>query len=73
MTNPETILKPKWCFEFYLGTKRNPTYIRSGCVGADTRDEAVTMIRTACLAESNTRGARLLVIPTRLTWPHIVS
>ncbi len=73
MTKPETILKPKWCFEFYLGTKRNPTYIRSGFVGADTRDEAVTMIRTACLYESNMRGARLLVTPTSFTWPHIVS
>ena len=73
MTNPETILKPKWCFDFYLGTKCNPTDIRSGCVGADTRDEAITMIRAACPEESNTRGACLRVTHTRLTWPHIVS
>ena len=73
MTNPETILKPKWGFDFYLGTKRNPTYIRSGCVGADTRDEAVNMIRAACPEESNTPGACLRVTHTRLTWPHIVS
>ena len=73
MTNPETILKPKWCFDFYLGTKRNPTDIRSGCVGADTRDEAINMIHTACPDESNTRGASLRITPTKLTWPHIVS
>ena len=73
MTKQETILKPKWCFDFYLGTKRNPTDIRSGCVGADTRDEAIAMIRAACPEESNTRGACLRVTHTRLTWPHIVS
>lgn len=73
MTNTETILKPKWVFEFYLGTKRNPTYIRTGCVGADTCDEALTMIRTACPYELSMTGGRLRITNTKLKWPHIVS
>ena len=73
MTNPETILKPKWCFDFYLGTKSNPTDIRSGCVGADSRDEAESMIRCHCVDENADDHAHLKITKTRLTWPHIVS
>jgi hypothetical protein len=73
MTNPETILKPKWCFDFYFGTKSNPTNIRSGCVGADNKEEAERMIRAACVEEHHDLSLRLRIKPTRFTWPHIVS
>jgi hypothetical protein len=63
----------KWYFEWFYGSRSNPTIIRSGCCGADNPVQARTMIREACPAEAADWDARLWVEETRLTWPRIVS
>lgn len=64
----------KWGFDFYYGAGSSRTDIRSGCVGAQTRDEAEARIRAACPLEIADSRARLAVyICKGQTWPSIVS
>lgn len=63
----------KWCFDWFLGSSSNPTDVRSGCCGADSRSEAESMIRAACPAESRDSRLSLRIFPSRMKWPRMVS
>jgi hypothetical protein len=64
----------KWGFDFYFGSGSSRTDIRSGCVGADTRDEAEQMVRKACPDEARDYRLSLAIYSGgKQTWPRIVS
>lgn len=76
---PEFIVKDgvaeKWLFDFnFGGSLESRTEVRSGCVGAETREEAEDMIRRACPAESFDDRLRLSIVSDGLLdWPRRVS
>lgn len=71
--DPTPTWAPKWGFDFFYGSPSNPMDIRSGCVGADTRDEAYQMVRKACPVEASDPRASLKVCSTKQRWPRVVS
>ena len=60
----------KYGFDFYLGSGESRTDVKSGCVGALTRDEAESLIRTAFPQESQDRRLSLAIYATQDKWPH---
>lgn len=64
----------KYVFDFYYGTRRNPTIVRSGAIGADNRDAAMHMARRLNpLEASDPRISITVEEAVGMKWPRTIA